>query len=243
MKRKLWIAGIVVLAMSAGCARHAAKAPALHATAFGSAIVESSGDEQLGSPGTALPQPLVVQVNDKDGNAVTGALVQFAGPAGLSFDPQKVLTDSSGQATTNVTLGGSPGRYEVTAASADAAGKTFDLKVTELAAGYEQQRGYELRKAYCARCHDQESTAEQVSNYDNLAVKPHAFRDGDTYNKLSDADLTAIINHGGPALNRSALMPSYGATLTKADTQALIAYIRLVSEPPYRAAGVVYANK
>lgn len=243
MRPKLWVAGMVALAMSAGCARRTAQVPALHAAAYGAAMVESSGGEQMGSPGTMLLQPLVVQVNDKQGNAVTGALVQFTGPAGLSFDPQKVLTDSSGQATTNVTLGAAPGRYEVTATSSDSAGKPFVLTVRELAAGYREQRGYELNETYCARCHDQESSAERVSNYDNLAVKPHGFTEGDTYNKLSDSDLTAIISHGGPALNRSALMPSYGATLTKADTLALIAYIRLVSDPPYRAAGVVYAKR
>lgn len=243
MRRKLWIAGMIALAMGAGCSRRAAQAPALHAAAFGVTMVESSGGEQMGSPGTTLPQPLVVQVNDKQGNAVTGALVQFTGPAGLSFDPPKVLTDSSGQASTNVTLGNAPGRYEATAASADAAGKPFVLVVRELAAGYQEQRGYELNETYCARCHDQESSAERVSNYDNLAVKPHAFTEGDTYNKLSDSDLAALISHGGPALNRSALMPSYGGTLTKADTLALIAYIRLISDPPYRAAGVVYAKR
>jgi mono/diheme cytochrome c family protein len=145
--------------------------------------------------------------------------------------------------TTNVTLGAVSGRYELTAASNDKDGRTFVLKVTELAAGYQQQLGYQLQDQYCARCHDQESSPQRVSNYDNLAVKPHSFTEGETLNKLSDSDLIAIIGHGGPALNRSALMPPYGATLSKADVQALIAYIRLVSDPPWRAAGVVYENR
>jgi mono/diheme cytochrome c family protein len=38
-------------------------------------------------------------------------------------------------------------------------------------------------------------------------------------------------------------MPPYGATLSKADIQALIAYIRLVSDPPWRVTGVVYAKQ
>jgi mono/diheme cytochrome c family protein len=60
---------------------------------------------------------------------------------------------------------------------------------------------------------------------------------------MSDADLTAIIQHGGPALNRSALMPPYGDTLSPADVRALIAYIRMVSDPQYQPAGTVYARK
>jgi mono/diheme cytochrome c family protein len=74
-------------------------------------------------------------------------------------------------------------------------------------------------------------------------VKPHAFTDGGTLNKMSGADLTSITLHGGPALNRSALMPPYGKTLSAADVRALIAYTRAVADPPYEPAGTVYARK
>ena len=103
--------------------------------------------------------------------------------------------------------------------------------------------GYQLDNTYCARCHDTESTPERVSNYDNLATRPHPFTEGETLNKMSDADLIAIISHGGPALNKSSLMPPYGYTLSKTEIEALISYIRMVSDPPYRASGIVYAQK
>ncbi|MGA7360951.1 MAG: c-type cytochrome, partial [Candidatus Sulfotelmatobacter sp.] len=95
---------------------------------------------------------------------------------------------------------------------------------------------------YCDRCHNPESTVERLSNFDNLEIKPHPFTEGDTLNKISDADLTAIISHGGPALNKSALMPAWGNTLSKSDIQALISYIRAISDPPNRNAGPVYAE-
>lgn len=243
MKSNAWIAALLGLCVCAGCAHQPATAPPPRATAFGTALVESSGGKQLGSIGAALPQPVVVQVNDKQGNAVTGALITFSGPAGVAFDPTQGLTDSSGQVTAQVTLGGEAGRYELTAMSTDQAGKSLVLNLTELAAGYRQTLGYELDQKYCARCHDPESSPQRVSNYDNLAVKPHAFTEGDTLNKLSDSDLSAIIGHGGQSVNGSALMPPYGATLSKAETLALIAYIRLVSDPPYKAPGVVYAKQ
>ena len=63
------------------------------------------------------------------------------------------------------------------------------------------------------------------------------------FDEMSDADLTAIISHGGPALNKSPEMPSFGYALSKSDIQALISYIRAVADPPYRSAGVVYAKK
>ena len=59
---------------------------------------------------------------------------------------------------------------------------------------------------------------------------------------MSDADLVAIISHGGPALSRSPEMPSFGYTLSKSDIQSLISYIRAVADPPYHSAGVVYAK-
>lgn len=244
MTRQLSISGLILLFLIVtGCARKPASTGALHPTGFGSALVESSGGKQAGATGTVLAQPLVVQVNDDKGSAVAGALVEFHGPSGVSFDPAAVLTDSSGQATTNVTLGGMAARYQITAVTGAKDQKEIPLNVTEIALGYQEELGYQLGEKYCARCHNSESSAERVSNYDNLEVKPHAFTDGATLNKMSDAELTSIINHGGVALNKSALMPPYGYTLDKAETQALIAYIRLVSDPAYQAAGMVYAQK
>jgi len=153
------------------------------------------------------------------------------------------LTDSSGQLSTNVAMGSIAGRYQITARTSTKAQKSVDLAIEEIALGYQQQVGFQLDDKYCARCHNPESTPERVSNSDNLEVKPHPFTEGETLNKMSDADLTAIISHGGPALNKSALMSPYGYTLSKAEIEALIAYIRLISDPPYHAAGKVYAQK
>ncbi len=232
------------LLISSGCSRHAASSAATpKPTAYGTAIVESSGGKQTAEVGTPLPQPLVVQVNDDQGNPVTGAPVILHGPNGVSFDPADGITDSSGQFTTNVTLGAIAGRYQLTATTTTKAGKNVDLRIEEIGLGYQELVGSRLNDQYCARCHNQESTPERVSNYDNLEVKPHSFTEGDTLNKMSNNDLEAIISHGGPALNKSPLMPPYGYTLSKSDIQALIAYIRIVSDPPYGAPGIVYAQK
>ena len=229
MKRALILISVLLLA---GCSHKQQGVAPTKATAFGSAIVESSGGKQIAPAGTLLPQPVVVQVNDEQGNAVTGAAVEFSGPAGVVFDPANGITDSSGQLTTNVTLGSGAGRYELTAATYDKSHKKLDLKLQEIALDYQQALGAKLNQHYCERCHNSESTPERVSNYDNLDVKPHAFTDGDYLNKMSGDDLIAIITHGGPALNKSPQMPPYGYTLSKAEVQALLAYIRAVADPP-----------
>ena len=212
-------------------------------TAYGTALVESSGGKQTGVVGAMLTQPVVVRVNDDQGNAVPGAFVAMRGPAGVVFEPVAGLSDSSGQFITNVSLGFSPARFELTATTATKTSKAIELKIDEIGLGYQQTLGSQLNEQYCARCHNPESTPERVSNYDNLDVKPHPFTEGDTLNKMSDADLTSIITFGGPALNKSPLMPPYGYTLTKVQTQALIAYIRMVSDPPYGVPGVVHVEK
>lgn len=236
------LASAVLLILSPACSRPSA-APAPKPTVYGAAIVETSGGKQTAEVGTQLSQPVVVQVNDDQGSAVTGALVIVRGPNGTYLDPAQGLTDASGQFTSNVSLGVIPGRYQLTASTNTRAGKTVDLKLEEIGLGVQEMLGSQLNDQYCARCHNQESTPERVSNYDNLEVKPHPFTEGDTLNKMSDADLTAIITHGGPALNKSPLMAPYGYTLSKSGIQALIAYIRMVSDPAYGAPGIVYAQK
>ena len=225
-----------------GCSRRPVKPAAPAATAYGTAIAEVSGGKQIAPAGTSLDQPVVVQVNDAQGNGVTGALVEVHAPSGVTLDPAAGLTDSSGQFTAKVTLGGVAGRYQLTAITRDKGDKSYELKLEEIALDYQQVLGRQINQQYCSRCHDPESTPERVSNMDNLRTKPHAFTDGETLNKISDADLTAIISHGGAALNKSAEMPPYGYTLSKTDIQALLSYIRAVADPPYPTKGVVYAK-
>jgi len=63
-------------------------------------------------------------------------------------------------------------RYQLTARTLAKTQKPIDLK-SKNCTGYQEQLGFQLDNKYCARCHSSESSAERVSNYDNLAVKPH----------------------------------------------------------------------
>jgi len=240
MKHGTAISILGSLVVLAGCSRPKTT-PTPQATAHGTALVEVSGGKQVAQEGMPLDQAVVVQVNDAQNNAFVGAAVAFHGPAGVSFNPASGLSDSSGQFSTVVSLD-MPGRYAIRATTPEVSGKNIELRLEEIALGYQQTLGRELNREYCSRCHDPESTRERVSNYDNLTTKPHAFSEGDTLNKMSDTDLVAIISHGGPALSRSPEMPAFGYTLSKSDIQALISYIRAVADPPFHSAGVVYAK-
>ena len=87
MKRHAQILATLSIALLASCSHKSSPAAQLKPTAFGSAVVESSGGKQSAQTGAPLPQPLVVQVNDAQGTAVAGALVEFSAAPGVIFDP------------------------------------------------------------------------------------------------------------------------------------------------------------
>jgi parallel beta-helix repeat protein len=79
-------------------------------------IILISGDGQSGVVGTKLADPLVIEVQDPFGNAVANAMVWFnVTVGGGSLDiSSPVLSDSSGRAHADLTLGTAFGANEVT---------------------------------------------------------------------------------------------------------------------------------
>jgi mono/diheme cytochrome c family protein len=226
-----------------GCNRQPEGASTIKASSFATALVEVSGSKQIADSGVVLESPIIVQANDSKGNALAGALVTMHGPHGFVFDPSSGLTDSSGQFTSSVHAGPEAGKFQMTATTTDPSGKNLEVNMDVVVLGYQQTVGSRLNQQYCSRCHDSESTPERVSNYDNLTTKPHVFTDSQALNNIKDADLMAAIIHGGPGIGKSAEMPAYGKTLKKSDMEALIAYIRTVSETRYTVSGAEHAKE
>ncbi|MHB0964100.1 MAG: beta strand repeat-containing protein [Gemmatimonadaceae bacterium] len=77
-------------------------------------LVLVSGGDQTALAGTAL-QPVVVRVNDAQGNGVGGVAITFAvATGGGSVLPTSATTDASGSAATAWTLGGASGTQTMT---------------------------------------------------------------------------------------------------------------------------------
>lgn len=96
-----------------------------HATALAGppvAIVVVSGDAQRAPSGTALPAPLVVQLTDSNGNPTSGVTVTWTITAGGGTITASSVTDASGQASAQWTLGPTPG---ANSASASVSGTTL----------------------------------------------------------------------------------------------------------------------
>jgi mono/diheme cytochrome c family protein len=224
---------ILIVISATGC-RHAAPPESAAAAVFGAAIVNLSDDALVTGVGAVPYQSPTVQVNDADGNGVAGALVEFTASGEAQPFPATGLTGSDGQLSTRLRLGSNAGRYILTATTRDKAGKPLQTRLTAIALDYQESLGRELSEKHCARCHDPQSTAERVSNRDNLGVPPHSFSDGDALNQISRANLIAIIAHGGQAVGKSPEMPPYSPTLSTSEITALVAYIRAIANPPWR---------
>ena len=85
-----------------------------------------TGDGQEGASGAALAEPLVVLVQDQNGDPLAGATVTFSVTAGGgTLSALTATTDAQGRATTTLTLGSQPGANTVVATVAGLDPVTF----------------------------------------------------------------------------------------------------------------------
>ncbi len=95
------------------------------ATPTPTAAVKVSGDGQTATVGQQLADPLVVQINDQFGNAMSAITVNFSVTGGDgSVSPASGMTDASGQVSTDWVLGTGAGAQEVTATVANSSVST-----------------------------------------------------------------------------------------------------------------------
>lgn len=90
---------------------------------------------------------------------------------------------------------------------------------------YEQREGKYFYDRYCAVCHGDKGAGDGFNAF-NLDPKPHSFADSSYFAAISDASFQQVIALGGRGVNKSVLMPSYGATLHRRDISYVVAYLR-----------------
>jgi len=81
-------------------------------------------------------------------------------------------------------------------------------------------------KFYCAQCHGLNGDGKGPNVSKNFPVTPRAFANAEEMNKLTDADLKNVIMDGGPAASKSPMMPPWGKTLSEAQVDELVKYLR-----------------
>jgi mono/diheme cytochrome c family protein len=107
---------------------------------------------------------------------------------------------------------------------------------------YSQTQGKRIFYQQCVWCHA-DTTPAGPSNRANVTPTPPLMNDGAVLNRVSDASLQSIIALGGSAVDKSAMMPPYGMSLSQDQIANLIAYIRAISVPEYHPAlGMTYKS-
>jgi hypothetical protein len=117
-----------------GSAGNAETNPSLGSPGTAARLGIVSGNNQSGLPNTQVPQPLTVKVTDASGNAVSGVAVTFVVTAGGgAVSPTTIATDSSGLASTVLTLGSALATDLVTVGAGSLSGSpaTFTAVTTD----------------------------------------------------------------------------------------------------------------
>jgi cytochrome c oxidase cbb3-type subunit 3 len=81
-------------------------------------------------------------------------------------------------------------------------------------------------KFYCAQCHGLSGKGDGPNVTKDFPVSPRDFTNAKEMNKLTDADIKNVILDGGPAASKSPMMPPWSKTITEADADALVLYLR-----------------
>ncbi|MDQ6965232.1 MAG: cytochrome c [Mariprofundales bacterium] len=89
----------------------------------------------------------------------------------------------------------------------------------------EAATGPENYRVYCMQCHGISGTGTGVNSRD-MAVKPRNHTDGKYMEARSDQDLFNVIKDGGPAINKSALMPAWGDVFSDDEIRDLVKHLR-----------------
>ncbi len=99
-----------------------------------------------------------------------------------------------------------------------------------------QAEGKKLYATYCSSCHGDNGKGDGPASK-AFSVKAGDHTNGTIMNSVSDKFLFEIISKGGGTVGKSTFMPAWGNQLGEKQINDLIAYIRSIADPPYKAPG------
>jgi mono/diheme cytochrome c family protein len=103
----------------------------------------------------------------------------------------------------------------------------------EISLSYQQAQGKRIFYQQCVWCHA-DATPAGPSNRSNLTPVPPLLNDGATLNAETDEYIQNIVTLGGTAMGKSAMMPPYGHMLSAEEIRSVIAFARVMAQPPYQ---------
>ena len=94
--------------------------------------------------------------------------------------------------------------------------------------------GQALFARNCAACHGDSGRGDGPSAA-GFATKPADLTDGRLMNGLPDGFLRSVIENGGPAEGLAPTMPPFKTLLSSAQVGQVVAYVRSLARPAFRA--------
>ena len=94
------------------------------------------------------------------------------------------------------------------------------------------EAGAESYETLCASCHGPGGNGEGPAAA-GLNPKPVRHTDGSYMNALSNEHIRTVIRDGGPAVGKSPLMAPWAGSLSDAQLDDMVAYVRSLAQPPY----------
>lgn len=98
-----------------------------------------------------------------------------------------------------------------------------------------KERAEDNYRTYCWQCHGMAGDGRGI-NVRDMAVQPRDHTDAKRMRSLSDSDIFKAIKDGGEVVQKSALMPPWGDTLTDEEIRDLVQYLRSLCRCQYRPA-------
>ncbi|MBF0368443.1 MAG: cytochrome c [Magnetococcales bacterium] len=102
---------------------------------------------------------------------------------------------------------------------------TFGLLTASDVRAEDSEQVYQF---YCAQCHGATGKGDGPNVTKDMPVTPRNFTNGAEMSKLTDDDMRNVIKDGGPAVSKSPIMPPWSQTITDAETEGLVAYLRVM---------------
>lgn len=104
--------------------------------------------------------------------------------------------------------------------------------ITEAAPlSYELRLGKDVYQHYCMLCHGEGGAGDGFNAF-NLDPHPRDYSDPAFQKKKTDAELADAIRRGGAGVGLSPLMPPWGHTLTEAQINQVVLYLRTLERKP-----------
>ena len=87
-------------------------------------------------------------------------------------------------------------------------------------------------RVYCMQCHGIAGSGSGVNSRD-MAVPPRNHTDGKYLEARTDDELFQVIKYGGLSINKSALMPPWGGTMTDTEIRNMVKHVRKLCDCKY----------